>query len=87
MTAATVPSELPTTGPPDNKKSTNGARPAGLRVELTPLARLCGPERPDWDALFGAQRGVANPFCAPEWVETWYEFFTAPDDRFRVHGA
>ena len=82
MTAATVPSELPTTGPPDNKKSTNGARPAGLRVELTPLARLCGPERPDWDALFGAQRGVANPFCAPEWVETWYEFFTAPDDRF-----
>src|SRR4051794_23611212 len=82
MTAVTVPSALPTTGPSDNNKSTSGSRPARLRVELTPLAQLAGPERPAWDALFDAQQGVANPFCAPEWVESWYEFFTEPDDRF-----
>ncbi|HEU5485272.1 MAG TPA: GNAT family N-acetyltransferase [Microlunatus sp.] len=32
--------------------------------------------------MFEGQQGVTNPFCAPEWVEGWYEAFTAPADRF-----
>lgn len=58
------------------------SRPSRSRVELTPLARLAGPERDDWDALFESQGRVANPFCAPEWVESWYSVFTEPQDRF-----
>lgn len=83
MTAATTTSVAPVTGARINdEKPSTSTRPAGLRVELTPLAQLAGAERPQWDALFEAQCGVANPFCAPEWVEAWYETFTAIDDRF-----
>lgn len=88
MTAVIVPSASPTTGPPRHQKpqaqgkATVGSRPRGIVVERTPLERLIRSERAQWDALFDAQEGVANPFCAPEWVETWYEFFTAPEDRF-----
>ena len=88
MTAVIVPSAQPRTGPSSNRKTETvgeapvASRPAGIRVELTPLARLAGPERATWDALFEAQQGVANPFCAPEWVEAWYETFTEAADRF-----
>lgn len=53
----------------------------GLSVQLEDLDRLAGPGREEWDALYERQGGVANPFCAPEWVETWYRHFTAPADR------
>ena len=84
MTAETVASVAPATGAHINNddKPSITSRPAGTRVELTPLARLAGAERPQWDALFEAQRGVSNPFCAPEWVEAWFETFTAAEDRF-----
>ena len=83
MTAVKAPLATPTTGAPiDDIKPSNNSRPSGTRVELTPLELLTGPERPEWDALFESQDGVANPFCAPEWVECWYEAFTAPKDRF-----
>jgi CelD/BcsL family acetyltransferase involved in cellulose biosynthesis len=83
MTAATATSVAPATGARINDdKPPISTRPAGTRVELTPLAQLAGTERPQWDALFEAQRGVANPFCAPEWVEAWYETFTSAEDRF-----
>lgn len=81
MTAATVPSALPTTEPSTNEKQKPGSS-STIRVELTPLAQLSGSDRPAWDALFDAQQGIANPFCAPEWVQNWYEFFTEPEDRF-----
>jgi CelD/BcsL family acetyltransferase involved in cellulose biosynthesis len=83
MTAATATSVAPATGARINDdKPPISTRPAGTRVELTPLAQLAGTERPQWDALFEAQRGVANPFCAPEWVEAWYETFSSAEDRF-----
>ena len=83
MTAVTVPSATPTTGAPDNsKKPSISSRPAGVSVELTPLAQLASTERDHWDALYECQQGIANPFCAPEWVEAWYEAFTRPEDRF-----
>lgn len=81
MTAVTVPSSQTEQHITHHKPSIT-SRPAGTGVELTPLDRLTGPERPSWDALFEAQQGIANPFCAPEWVQTWYETFTAPEDRF-----
>jgi CelD/BcsL family acetyltransferase involved in cellulose biosynthesis len=82
MTAATVASVAPATGAHINDKPTISSRPAGTRVELTTLAQLAGEERPQWNALFEAQRGVSNPFCAPEWVEAWYETFTSAEDRY-----
>lgn len=51
-------------------------------MDLVPLDHLTGPGRAEWDALFESQCGVANPFCAPEWVEHWYQQFTRPEDRF-----
>lgn len=50
-------------------------------VEPILLEELAGRDRSAWDALYAAQDGVANPFCAPEWVQTWYEHFTHPADR------
>lgn len=83
MTAAVVPAVTPATGAPiDIHKPSTSSRPAGLRVELTSLAQLAEKDRPQWDALFEKQSGVSNPFCAPEWVEAWYEAFTAVQDRF-----
>lgn len=48
------------------------------------LDDLAGPLRHEWSGLFKSQRGVANPFCSPEWVERWYVHFTAPKDRCLV---
>jgi CelD/BcsL family acetyltransferase involved in cellulose biosynthesis len=31
--------------------------------------------------LFETQTGFANPFCAPEWVESWYSVFTEEADQ------
>lgn len=57
-----------------------GSKPA-LSVESADLDWLSGPGREAWDTLFEKQAGVANPFCAPEWVETWYRHFTESSDR------
>lgn len=63
----------------------DGAVPArsksALTVEVEDLDQLAGAGRTEWDDLFRAQTGVANPFCAPEWVEAWYQHFTRPADR------
>ena len=52
-----------------------------VRVEVTTPAALDPADRQEWDELFSAQAGVANPFCAPEWVEVWYSTFTRPADQ------
>lgn len=52
-----------------------------LSVDVAPLEWLAGEGRAEWDALFERQDGLGNPFCAPEWVETWYAHFTAPAQR------
>ena len=76
--AFSSPSTVPASASKAEKQGATGRR----YVDLVPLALLSGPERPAWDALFESQQGLANPFCAPEWVEHWYEAFTEPQDRF-----
>jgi glycosyltransferase involved in cell wall biosynthesis/CelD/BcsL family acetyltransferase involved in cellulose biosynthesis len=66
----------PTPASPAPARSKNA-----LSVELEDLDQFVGSCREEWDELFSAQTGVANPFCAPEWVETWYRHFTRPADR------
>jgi glycosyltransferase involved in cell wall biosynthesis/CelD/BcsL family acetyltransferase involved in cellulose biosynthesis len=63
----------PSPAPPRSKNA--------LSVEVEDLEHLAGSCRAEWDHLFTAQTGVANPFCAPEWVEAWYRSFTRPADR------
>ena len=61
---------------------TAGGRPGQrIHVVLDDLDRLAGAGRAAWDRLFEAQDALANPFCAPEWVETWYTHFTRPSQR------
>ncbi len=55
--------------------------PTELLIEAVVPSALTPQLRTEWDELFDAQSGVANPFCAPEWVLGWYETFTAPRDR------
>lgn len=47
-----------------------------MQVDLCPLDDLTDLEYQEWDALYRQQTGLANPFCAPEWVSTWYRHFT-----------
>lgn len=79
MKAKALSSLSPATGAPPGGDDQRPAR--GTGVELASLAQLAGPEREAWDALFESQQGLANPFCAPEWVQRWYEAFTDPADR------
>lgn len=39
---------------------------------------------PAWRALFEAQAGPANAFCAPDWVVTWYRHFVPEAGRRRL---
>jgi hypothetical protein len=59
-------------------------QPDGLQVGVVSVEDLAGAHRAEWDDLFERQRGLANPFCAPEWVEGWYHHFTRPQDRCLV---
>jgi CelD/BcsL family acetyltransferase involved in cellulose biosynthesis len=52
-----------------------------LLIETISPDELTAPDRAAWDELFESQQGVANPFCAPEWVLGWYSAFTAAEDR------
>lgn len=56
-----------------------------LQVQVARLEWLSTVGRGEWDALFDDQvtsgERLANPFCAPEWIEAWYRHFTAPEDR------
>lgn len=56
-----------------------------MRLEVTDPFRLDGAVRAEWEALHQAQTAPANPFCAPEWVLTWYRHFVVPSaDRLLV---
>ena len=57
------------------------SRDAGARFR----AARCGlPERsvPSGMPCSRHDAVVCDPFCAPEWVEAWFETFTAAEDRF-----
>lgn len=84
MTAVTVTSAESAAGARAEGGPSIDSRPAGIRAETTSLEALTGPGRREWDALFEAQDGISNPFCAPEWVESWYEAFTEPANRLVI---
>ncbi|SDS94592.1 GNAT family N-acetyltransferase [Microlunatus soli] len=75
--AASTPPPVPAEGSTVDDQQ----RPGPDGVQLVSLAQLAGPERQAWDDLFTSQRGLVNPFAAPEWVQRWYEVFTEPEDR------
>lgn len=80
--ALTAPRPLAAAGGADGADRaavTSSAR--ALAVDVAPLEWLAGEGRAEWDALFDRQEGLANPFCAPEWVETWYAHFTTTAQR------
>jgi len=56
-----------------------------VRLEVTDPFELDGASRTQWDALHETQPPPANPFCAPEWVITWYRHFVQrAEDRMLV---
>ena len=56
-----------------------------VRLEVIDPFELDGAARTQWDALHETQPPPANPFCAPEWVITWYRHFVQrAEDRMLV---
>ncbi len=55
-----------------------------MDLAVRPMAELTTEELDEWDELFEAQDGPANPFCTPEWPLSWCRAWATPADSVVV---